>query len=343
MSWFKIDDGFHCHPKVFAAGTPAVGLYVRCGSWAAQQSTEGVVPRAVARQYGTPRMIKALVDAGLWHAADHDCDPCRNWHPEIPKDAFLIHEYLGYNPTKEATLAARAAKTDRQRRWREGRRQNDSDANSEGNSMRVDANSEGNSMRVGIELASSSGAHSEQIRDARAGNQQVNGANLSNVDASTRASRERGGDACPVPSRPVPSPVPPTEVQLASPDAPEQLPTIGPKPRIPANCRPLVDALTANRMAVGWNIPASDWLLIEALIKRCGIDMLVDHAGGQWQRARQRPQYGTYFIPGWRDLPDLVAASLQPVQAPTGPPTVNQRKRALFDDAAAKLAAGGFK
>ncbi|MEV7770474.1 HNH endonuclease [Kitasatospora sp. NPDC086791] len=70
MPWFKIDDGFHCHPKVLAAGTPAIGLYVRCGSWAAQQTSAGIVPKAVARMYGTPRMARSLVAAGLWEPTE---------------------------------------------------------------------------------------------------------------------------------------------------------------------------------------------------------------------------------------------------------------------------------
>lgn len=118
MAWFKIDDGFHCHPKVFAAGTPAVGLYVRCGSWAAQQVTDGAVPKHVAKMYGTPRMIKALVDAGLWHQRGHDCPSC----PEVDANSYLIHQYLERNSSRVEVELARKAKSERQQRWREGKR-----------------------------------------------------------------------------------------------------------------------------------------------------------------------------------------------------------------------------
>ncbi|WP_327066780.1 hypothetical protein [Kitasatospora sp. NBC_01302] len=120
MPWFKIDDGFHCHPKVFAAGTPAIGLYVRCGSWAAQQTSDGIVPKAVARMYGTPRMIRALIDAGMWHEKGHGCESC----PQLDANSYLIHQYLAFNPSRNSVDAERAAKTERQRRWREGRRVN---------------------------------------------------------------------------------------------------------------------------------------------------------------------------------------------------------------------------
>ncbi|MGW4222951.1 hypothetical protein ACWEG1_05790 [Streptomyces bauhiniae] len=118
MSWFKIDDGFHCHPKVFAAGTPAVGLYVRCGSWAAQQVTDGVVPRHVAKMYGTQRMAKALIDAGLWHQKGHNCHSC----PEVDANSYFIHQYLERNPSRVDTDLARKAKSERQQRWREGKK-----------------------------------------------------------------------------------------------------------------------------------------------------------------------------------------------------------------------------
>lgn len=118
MPWFRIDDGFHCHPKVFAAGTPAIGLYVRCGSWAAQQSSEGIVPKQVARLYGTPRMIKALIDAGLWHASGHDCESC----PQLDANSYVFHQFLERNPSRVEVESVRKLKSARQQKWREGKR-----------------------------------------------------------------------------------------------------------------------------------------------------------------------------------------------------------------------------
>lgn len=118
MPWFKIDDGFHCHPKVFAAGTAAVGLYVRCGSWASQQTSEGVIPKKVARLYGTPRMIKALIAANLWHAAGHECASC----PELDANSYVIHQYLDKNPSRVEVESARQLKSARQQKWRDGKK-----------------------------------------------------------------------------------------------------------------------------------------------------------------------------------------------------------------------------
>ena len=142
MSWFKIDDGFHCHPKVFAAGTPAVGLYVRCGSWAAQQVTDGIVPKHVAKMYGTPRMIKALIDAGLWHQKGHDCDSC----PQLDANSYAIHQYLERNPSRVETELARKSKSERQQRWRENKRK---EQVNEGDTPDVDGDVDASTARHG--------------------------------------------------------------------------------------------------------------------------------------------------------------------------------------------------
>ncbi|MFF1958004.1 hypothetical protein ACFVWX_13560 [Streptomyces sp. NPDC058220] len=142
MSWFKIDDGFHCHAKVLAAGTPAVGLYVRCGSWAAQQASDGIVPKAVARMYGTPRMIKALVDADLWHAKGHECASC----PELDANSYAIHQFLERNPSRVDIELERKAKSERQQRWREGKKKAEA---SEGNAANVDGDVDASPLRHG--------------------------------------------------------------------------------------------------------------------------------------------------------------------------------------------------
>lgn len=66
MTWFKVDDTLAFHPKVMQAGNPAMGLWVRAGSWASQQLTDGYVPDDVARTLGSRAEIGRLVDSGLW-------------------------------------------------------------------------------------------------------------------------------------------------------------------------------------------------------------------------------------------------------------------------------------
>lgn len=259
MPWFKIDDGFHCHPKVLAAGTPAVGLYVRCGSWAAQQASDGIVPKQVARMYGTTRNIKALIDAGLWHQKGHDCPAC----PELDANSYAIHQYLERNPSRVDIEKERKAKSERQQKWREGKKK-----------------------------------------------AQVNEGDTSDVDASTDTSHLRHRDAAPNPAQPSPPPSPMEKEEKEASYAREPAHT-GDRPRIPDASRPLVDKLTAEGMAVGWDLQPAEWFVIEALIVRCGIDLLVTSARGSWQGARTQPRSGRYFLPAWRDLPDAPAPSTE--------------------------------
>lgn len=98
-------------------------------------------------------------------------------------------------------------------------------------------------------------------------------------------------------------------------------------PGIPANARPLVDALTADGVLVRWNLTTAEWFTVEALIKRSGIQALAAFA--RKQAAARDIAYARYFLAGWRDLPPLpepgterpplraVAGGWQPYTNPT--------------------------
>lgn len=103
MPWFRLDDSFHSHPKVLAAGNEATGLYVRCGTYAAQHLTDGFIPEQVALQYGTPALVETLVATKLWRRA---------------RGGWRMPDYLDYNPSREAVERERKAAAERQRRHR---------------------------------------------------------------------------------------------------------------------------------------------------------------------------------------------------------------------------------
>jgi hypothetical protein len=100
-------------------------------------------------------------------------------------------------------------------------------------------------------------------------------------------------------------------------------------------------------MVVGWDLTAGEWLLIEALIQRCGITALVNDATGSWQGARSRPRTGKYFLPAWRKLPDIPerTRNLPAVINGTGPqaaPRISRQQQDtddMFDRAAARAVA----
>ncbi len=95
MTWFKVDDRLHSHPKAIAAGTPAMGLWVLCGSWSSAQLQDGHVPLAIARMYGTPALARSLVKSGLWDEVE---------------GGYQFHDWEDRNPLKEHVETVREAR-----------------------------------------------------------------------------------------------------------------------------------------------------------------------------------------------------------------------------------------
>ena len=97
MVWFKVDDQFWSHPKVVECSDAAVALWVRAGSYAGQHGTNGLVTLGTLRMLASSREVAdELVLAGLWDQVDN-----RSWQ---------FHDWELYQPTREATEAAREAK-----------------------------------------------------------------------------------------------------------------------------------------------------------------------------------------------------------------------------------------
>jgi hypothetical protein len=87
MSWAKIDDRFHSHPKALRCSLGALGAFVVSLSWVGSHETDGRLPMHVALLLcarGDHDLIKELLDARLW---------------ETDGDDYLIHDYLIYNPS----------------------------------------------------------------------------------------------------------------------------------------------------------------------------------------------------------------------------------------------------
>lgn len=99
MPWFKIDDGFHGHPKVFELSLEAVGIWTLAGSWCAKYLTDGAVTgKAIARLGGSPALCEELVAAGLWLV--------------IP-DGYQFKDWDDYQPLKDDVEAEREAARER--------------------------------------------------------------------------------------------------------------------------------------------------------------------------------------------------------------------------------------
>ncbi|MBN7792515.1 hypothetical protein [Microbacterium esteraromaticum] len=112
MPWFKVDDGFHGHPKVIGLSLSAVGLWTLAGTWSAQYLTEGRVPAGMVRRFGgASEDVSELVDAALWHEVD---------------GGYEFHDWAEYQPDAASTQAARQAKSEggargNHARWHKGR------------------------------------------------------------------------------------------------------------------------------------------------------------------------------------------------------------------------------
>lgn len=104
MPWFRLEDSFHSHPKVIAAGNEAAGLFVRCGTYAAEHLTDGFIRQDVALLYGSAELAGTLVRAGLWNRT---------------RGGWQIHDYLDYNPSAEQVKQERKQAAERQRRRRD--------------------------------------------------------------------------------------------------------------------------------------------------------------------------------------------------------------------------------
>lgn len=94
MPWFKVDDSFYDHPKVFDAPDCAVALWVRAGTWSARNLTDGFVPaRLPARLCDDPDVaVRELIARGLWSRS---------------KGGYQFHDWSVYQPTRSEAIAAR--------------------------------------------------------------------------------------------------------------------------------------------------------------------------------------------------------------------------------------------
>jgi hypothetical protein len=113
VSWVRLDDGFPRHPKVRRLSPVAFVLHVSAMCWSAEQLTDGMIldhqlhdvsdlsPKQVAKS------VAELLGRGLWEAVD---------------GAYLIHDYLDYNPSRADVEKEREAKKARQRRWLESKK-----------------------------------------------------------------------------------------------------------------------------------------------------------------------------------------------------------------------------
>lgn len=105
--WFKLAVDFPTHPKVIRAGSDAAWLAVCAMAYCRKHLTDGVLPAAVVPTLAAVKrpMILAskLVEVGLWETAP---------------DAFIVHDFLQWNPSREEVEANRDKWRDKKKNQR---------------------------------------------------------------------------------------------------------------------------------------------------------------------------------------------------------------------------------
>lgn len=108
---YWLDEGWHRWPEIDAAGTAAAGLYSRCGSYIADALTDGFIPSARARMYGTTEWITRLVEVGLW---------------SVEEEGFRDTRYFPLNATKAEIEERKRKAAKRQREYARKRKPRES-------------------------------------------------------------------------------------------------------------------------------------------------------------------------------------------------------------------------
>ena len=103
MAWFKVDDKFWSHPKVLLLSDSAVALWVRAGTYCAQQLLDGTVPARALRLLGTEEVADELVDAGLWTREE---------------DGWKFHDWMDHQPSRAEVEERRERERDKKRAQR---------------------------------------------------------------------------------------------------------------------------------------------------------------------------------------------------------------------------------
>jgi hypothetical protein len=117
LTWFKVSDDFHAHPKVMATDPAALGLWTIAGSWSSANHTGGFVPDYVLMRLlpDADKLASELVTGGLWRRV---------------RGGHRYHDWSIYNPTEqEAKTATKnksiGGKLGNHRRWHEARNEVD--------------------------------------------------------------------------------------------------------------------------------------------------------------------------------------------------------------------------
>lgn len=111
MTWVKLDDGFTRHPRMVAAGLHGRALFVAGLCYCGTHLTDGMIPKAA--------VVMLVAEAGCNKRAEAKLVEVGSWIDR--GDAYEVHDFLVYNPTREKVLRKREEGIERAKRSRETR------------------------------------------------------------------------------------------------------------------------------------------------------------------------------------------------------------------------------
>lgn len=94
----KFDVGYLDNPKmmdVLDSSLHAICMHFASVLYCSQHLTDGIVaPKAMQRKTGgSDADVQILLESGLWHAPEHDCENC----PQPPANKVYVHDFLEHN------------------------------------------------------------------------------------------------------------------------------------------------------------------------------------------------------------------------------------------------------
>lgn len=147
MPWARLDDGWHDHRKVIAAGLEAAGLWVMCLTWASKDRkkspTPGVVPDEVIDRLAGSRaqkLTRRLFEVGLFDAHTGAGWPIHDFEDYLPK----------YDSAKAAENGSMGGKAKAEARREASKPLRDRQEKPQRNLARVDARVDPNPVPVPI-------------------------------------------------------------------------------------------------------------------------------------------------------------------------------------------------
>ena len=313
MPWFRIDDKAHSHPKLIKAGNAALGLWLRCGAYAAQHLTDGIVPGVVAELYGTKPQAAKLVKAGLWHEHGH---ACRSGCPDPAPGDYVFHDFLddGRNTSRARHEAEKKKARDRQAKHREG------------------AGSVGSGTEKAAEAQSFAFDSSSKKSESSSENSEIALEKSQSSDGDAGQSRSSRRDASVTGIHAGATPYPSTSYGSTG-AASEQ--RSGGLPDPLAELKRGV--ANAGLSGVAWDLRESGWEYTRQAMNRVGVSAMVAYAVSS-ARLKGQPAGASAWVQGWRSLeaPEQQdgVSYLHAAVGQTGPATRQQQEtNDLFDRA----------